>query len=45
MRSCGGTTVIKVVVDRLAELVDEHPDDTIKELHTRLGENCVVSTV
>jgi transposase len=44
-RPCGGATVIKIDLDRLAQLVRKHPDATIKELHARLGADCVESAV
>ncbi len=44
-RPMGGATVIKIDLARLAQLVQEHPDATIKELHARLGADCVESAV
>jgi transposase len=44
-RPMGGATVIKIDMDRLRELVGEHPDATIAELHQRLGADCCVSAV
>jgi transposase len=44
-RPCGGATVVKIDLDRLAEVVQKHPDATIKELHALLGADCVASAV
>jgi len=44
-RPRGGATVIKIDLERLAELVKERPDATIKELHGLLGADCVESAV
>jgi transposase len=44
-RPMGGATVIKIDLTRLAELVRQHPDATIKELHALLGADCVESAV
>ena len=44
-RPRGGATVIKIDLDRLAELVKQRPDATIKELHALLGVDCVESAV
>jgi transposase len=44
-RPCGGAMVIKIDLDQLAKLVRKHPDATIKELHARLGADCVESAV
>ena len=44
-RPMGGATVIKIDLARLAELVRQRPDATIKELHARLGVDCVESAV
>jgi transposase len=44
-RPRGGATVVKVDLERLRRLVDEQPDATAKELHTRLGVACSVSAV
>lgn len=44
-RSRGGATVIKIDLARLAELVRQRPDATIKELHALLGVDCVESAV
>ena len=44
-RPMGGATVIKIDLARLAELVRQCPDATIKELHARLGVDCVESAV
>src|SRR5258705_2514963 len=42
-RPMGGATVIKIDMTRLAELVREQPDATLKELRERLGIQCVES--
>ena len=44
-RPRGGATVIKIDLDRLAKLVKQRPDATIKELHALLGVDCVESAV
>jgi len=44
-RPMGGVTVVKIEMDRLAELVRQQPDATIKELHQRLGIACSESAV
>jgi transposase len=44
-RPMGGVTVVKIEMDRLAELVRRQPDATIKELHRRLGIVCSESAV
>ncbi len=44
-RPMGGATVVKIDLVRLAELVQQQPDATIKELHGMLGVDCVESTV
>ena len=44
-RPRGGATVIKIDLARLAEVVRQRPDATIKELHARLGVDCVESAV
>jgi transposase len=44
-RPRGGATVVKIDLDRLAALVKQHPDATIKELHMLLGADCVESSV
>ena len=44
-RPMGGVTVVKIQMDRLAELVRQQPDATIKELHQRLGIQCSESAV
>jgi len=44
-RPMGGATVIKIDLAQLAELVRQCPDATIKELHARLGVDCVESAV
>lgn len=41
----GGATVIKIDMDRLRQLVQEQPDATARELHTRLGVKCSISAV
>ena len=45
LRPRGGATVIKIDLDRLAGLVKQRPDATIKELHALLGVDCVESAV
>ncbi len=44
-RPMGGATVIKIDLTRLAELVRQRPDATIRELHALLGVDCVESAV
>ena len=44
-RPMGGATVIKIDRSRLAELVREQPDATLKELRQRLGVDCAESAV
>lgn len=44
-RPMGGATVIKIDMTRLAELVRQQPDATIRELHERLGIRCAESSV
>jgi len=44
-RPMGGATVVKIDPARLAELVRQQPDATIKELHQRLGVACSESAV
>lgn len=44
-RPMGGATVIKIDLARLAELVKQRPDATIRELHALLGADCVESAV
>jgi len=44
-RPRGGATVIKIDLAKLAELVRQRPDATIKELHALLGADCVESAV
>lgn len=44
-RPMGGATVIKIDLDRLAALVQKHPDATIKELHAMLRADCSESAV
>ena len=39
-RPMGGATVIKIDMARLAELVREQPDATLRELRQRLGNVC-----
>ena len=39
-RAMGGATVIKIDMTRLAELVREQPDATLRELRQRLGNVC-----
>ena len=41
----GGATVVKIDLERLAELVKQRPDATIRELHALLGADCVESAV
>jgi transposase len=44
-RPMGGATVIKINRARLAELVKEQPDATLKELRRRLGVVCAESAI
>ncbi|TVQ74970.1 MAG: hypothetical protein EA380_11840 [Phycisphaeraceae bacterium] len=44
-RPCGGRTHFKIDRTRLAELVREHPDATLKELRAMLGIDCAESAV
>lgn len=44
-RPCGGATVVKIHLERLAQLVRERPDATIAELHELLGVACGLSAV
>lgn len=44
-RPMGGATVIKIDRVRLAELVKEQPDATLKELRQRLGIVCAESAI
>src|SRR5207244_9101403 len=44
-RPMGGATVIKIDMTRLAELVKEQPDATLRELRDRLGVACTESAV
>ena len=44
-RPMGGATVIKIDRVRLAELVREQPDATLKELRERLGIQCAESAI
>ena len=41
----GGATVIKIDMQRLAELVQEQPDATMLELRDRLGVDCTESAI
>ena len=41
----GGATVVKIDMARLAELVQEQPDATLRELRERLGNVCSESAV
>lgn len=41
----GGATVVKIDMARLAELVKQQPDATLKELRGRLGIQCAESAV
>ncbi len=41
----GGATVIKIDMQRLAELVQEQPDATMLELRDRLGVECTESAI
>ena len=41
----GGATVIKIDMQRLAELVQEQPDATMIELRDRLGVSCTESAI
>ena len=41
----GGARVIKIDMDRLAELVREQPDATLLELRDRLGVDCTESAI
>lgn len=41
----GGATVIKIDMQRLAELVEEQPDATLLELRDRLGVDCTESAI
>lgn len=44
-RPMGGATIIKVDRVKLAQLVREQPDATLKELRDRLGVDCAQSTI
>jgi transposase len=44
-RPRGGATVIKIDLNRLRQLVQEHSDATARELHALLGVACTVSAV
>lgn len=44
-RPMGGATVIKIDLARLAALVRQRPDATLRELHGLLGVDCVESAV
>jgi transposase len=44
-RPCGGRTHFKVDRERLRELVEAHPDATLKELRSMLGVRCAESAV
>ena len=44
-RPRGGVTVVKIDMQRLAQLVAQQPDATIRELHARLGADCGQSAV
>lgn len=44
-RPMGGATVIKIDRARLAELVREQPDATLRELRARLGVQCAESAI
>ena len=44
-RPSGGATVFKIDMARLAELVREQPDATLKELRERLGIVCAESSM
>lgn len=44
-RPMGGATVIKIDRVRLAELVRQQPDATLKELRDRLGITCAESAI
>lgn len=44
-RPMGGATIIKVDREKLALLVREQPDATLKELRDRLGVQCAQSTI
>ncbi|MCC6229969.1 MAG: transposase [Phycisphaerales bacterium] len=44
-RPMGGATIIKIDMTRLAALVQEQPDATLKELRERLGIECAESAI
>ena len=44
-RPMGGATVVKIDLNRLAELVAEQPDATLEELADRLGTGCKAPAV
>jgi transposase len=44
-RPRGGTTVVKINMDQLRQLVEQQPDATVRELHQRLGIDCSQSAV
>jgi transposase len=44
-RPMGGATVVKIDAGRLAELVRQRPDATLKELRVMLGVDCVESAI
>ena len=44
-RPMGGATVVKIDLERLAELVCQKPDATLKELRALLGVDCVESAI
>jgi len=44
-RAMGGVTVVKIDMARLAQLVAEQPDATLKELGARLGVRCSESAI
>lgn len=41
----GGATVVKIDMNRLEQLLTQHPDATLKELQTLLGTECCLSAV
>ena len=41
----GGATIVKIDMQRLAELVQEQPDATMLELRDRLGVQCTESAI
>lgn len=44
-RPRGGATVVKIDLDQLRQLAQEHPDATARELHALLGVDCSISAV